>query len=172
MSDENEPEDTDKENTQRPDADSGEGEVTTPKSAWELLNQHHDNSQKAADDNQAELDKSMFKYAGLVIGGLVLFAEKVGEAHPLGRFWAGISATSLCCASVAFSILQYPIANMAIWRRNKAAHRYYIDDEESALNEISCWDRLQSYAGWLAAICLAAGLIFGIIFLSANLKRS
>jgi hypothetical protein len=140
-------------------------------SNWERLNDFHDQCQKAADANQIELDKSLFKYSGLIIGGLVLFAEKLSEKHVLASMSAGIWAVSLCSASIATSLLQYPIANMAIWKRNQYAEKYYIDSKKDALNKKSLWDRLLTAAAWVAGICLAGGLVFGIFFLTANLDR-
>ena len=141
--------------------------MTEPTSREQIYAKTREDLLKRQLSNNENFDRSILTLSSAALALTVAFIRGISAINSISLLI--LSWVALVCAILS-TILSYLASQRGIARQLELAERYYLKNDEDALNERNFPAILNEILGYLSAISFVAGIILLLVFFGINAK--
>ena len=141
--------------------------LTEPTSREQIYAKTREDLLKRQLSNNENFDRSILTLSSAALALTVAFIRGISAINSISLLI--LSWVALVCAILS-TILSYLASQRGIARQLELAERYYLKNDEDALNERNFPAILNEILGYLSAISFVAGIILLLVFFGINAK--
>jgi len=138
---------------------------------WQLYRELVRDSEQDRRASSDEFDKAMLTLSSGALGLSLAFIKDIvplKEAASIDWLYASWGCFILC---IVVTVLSFRFSMFALEQYEPFLQRYYLEQDKSARNHQSIWNRLVTGCAWAGFGVFLAGLIFTVLFVSINISR-
>lgn len=121
--------------------------------------------------NTEAYDRAIFAVSSTFLALSVAGFKTLVEPAEAECLWMMYTSWMLLALIIPLSLFAFLVGNKALAIRRQAARRYYIDEEDEALEEPNIYERVNSIMNLAAGIGLSLAVLISVIFIILNVRE-
>ena len=118
--------------------------------------------------NSENLDKAIRTLSTATLGFTLAFRDKIVDPVNVIHLWPLYVSWALLVLAILSTLNAYLFNYKAINRQHEINHRYYLENDQKAVNAKNRSAQITDWLAHLSVICYSAALLFIVLFVVLN----